>query len=161
MEPGGKTDAVVVAVAEVIQKLDNPAAPGDEATLPYLDLPVFMNVSIFVEYIAPWADYTFTDDVIPVSSNPPPWTGWLESYYQAFHPKAWVVLDEEYKALTKYVSDMNDWVKLKLYRLHYVREQYLDYYRRLSPVNSDEEIIARTTSMEGYPAKNIPRHSGT
>ncbi|GAA5977959.1 hypothetical protein JCM11641_004343 [Rhodosporidiobolus odoratus] len=154
------------------------------------NLPTFMHFSTFVEYIAPWADYTFTEDDVPASSDPPPWTGWLESYYQAFHPKAWAILDEEYKALTKYVSDMNDWVEVKrrlwelsiadvgsetaeiryakeerkdrfeiLYCLHYVREQYLDYYRRLLPGNSDDMIIAQTTTMEGHRGSQVPRHS--
>ncbi|GAA6023066.1 hypothetical protein JCM10207_007707 [Rhodosporidiobolus poonsookiae] len=126
-------------------------------------LPVLVATETFAERLVRWYDPQIPLTGVVYSSEPPPWSEWLESYYRIYHPETWRILDADHNMDKAYYLGMCAWRRQrerqgasteeierirqetvaaarsllerfkKLYGLHFVREQYLAHFRIEKP----------------------------
>ncbi|GAA5909672.1 hypothetical protein JCM6882_008460 [Rhodosporidiobolus microsporus] len=126
---------------------------------------------------------------VEAAPDPPPWSLWLEGYYQMHHPATWAILERDQEEDKHFFWAMRDWRMQReqegaaedelgslwdemdeaalrmvqrfqrLFALHYVRNRYLAYHRTLLPAHSDTEILEATLVEEDYPPCTVAPHS--
>ncbi|GAA6023068.1 hypothetical protein JCM10207_007708 [Rhodosporidiobolus poonsookiae] len=131
-------------------------------------VPYLIHVETFAERFIRWYDPQLPIRNIKRSSDTPPWSLWLESYYGMYHPETWRILEADHEADKEYYYELRAWRERRssegasqeelahssreqlevltrllrrferLYCLHFVREQYLARHRIDKPVSMSD-----------------------
>ncbi|GAA5953952.1 hypothetical protein JCM10213_001593 [Rhodosporidiobolus nylandii] len=142
--------------------------------IPLAAIPDLLGWSIIVTYALPNSGFAIADDVAFTAPVPPRWTLWLESWYQAFCPILWQLLEKDEKrdnevneALMAYrrkraqegaaqeeldlllrdrsrLNERRYTRRARLYGLHAARRRYMDY-RLAQPSKPSEADVLRDT----------------
>ncbi|GAA5843856.1 hypothetical protein JCM11251_003534 [Rhodosporidiobolus azoricus] len=175
------------AVLHVEPPLEEPHPPS--LNVDPFSIPSLISSSTIVYRLVRWSDPDFPRTNVDRSPDPPPWSLWMESYYQMYHPETWPPLREDHEMDKKYYFDLRDWRMWRkangaderelqrlwsmlevvvrriierfqrLYGLDFIRNRFLRYYRKSLPGKVDAEILMLTLDMEEYPPCRVAQHS--
>ncbi|GAA6039568.1 hypothetical protein JCM8097_008397 [Rhodosporidiobolus ruineniae] len=73
-------------------------------------LPDLIGEDTYDNRLLPWYDPDLPVADLVKSSDPPPWSLWLESYYRQYHPEVWRLLEEDHQAEKAYMLRLEDWL---------------------------------------------------
>ncbi|GAA6039558.1 hypothetical protein JCM8097_008390 [Rhodosporidiobolus ruineniae] len=73
-------------------------------------LPYLIGADTYDSRLLPWFDAELPVADFVKSTDPPPWSLWLESYYRQYHPEVWRLLEEDHQAEKAYMLRLEDWL---------------------------------------------------